>query len=375
MAVDSIEDQALGMSQHRLLVVQLLPGIGDMIWHLPHIRALARHVGGPVTLAAKPRCRADEILAHEEMVREVISIDRNPEGGRGAHDGLLGLWRLIRTLRSRRFDAAVLLHKSASLAFAIWAAGIPSRQGYGLGLQRWFLNRGPYLAKSAYWRNRPMERATLFLQSANVAMAEAEPHLEIVPAASLAVQRRLDRLKRPLVVLGIGSSEPMRQWGARRFAALAQVLIDAGWPTLVLVGGKAEEMMRRQICTLLGDNAAHVVPALGWHMAEIAALLNGAAFYVGNDTGVMNMAVAVGTRAYALFGATPPLDYSAQIVPVLSPSGGPLDGVARLSLDAVLAVIERDRGFLGPRETPETPGERTELVPHDGLLCDRALAR
>lgn len=375
MAIDSIEDQALSMSPHRLLVVQLLPGIGDMIWHLPHIRALARHVGGPVTLAAKPRCRAEEILAHEEMVSEVISVDRNPKGGRGVHDGLFGLWRLIRTLRSGRFDAAVLLHKSASLAFAIWAAGIPSRQGYGVGVQRWFLNRGPYLAKSTYWRNRPMERATLFLQSANVAMAEAEPYLEIAPAARVAVQRRLARLNRPLVVLGIGSSEPTRQWGARRFADLAQALIDAGWPTLALVGGKGEDTMRRQICTLLGDSAAHVVPALGWHMAEIAALLNGAAFYVGNDTGVMNMAVAVGTRAYALFGATPPLNYSAQIVPILSPSGGPLDGVARLSLDAVLAVIEHDRGLLGPGETLEAPRKRTELAPHDGLLPDRALAR
>jgi heptosyltransferase-2 len=373
MAIDGIEDQAL--SHHRLLVVQLLPGIGDMIWHLPHIRALARHVGGPVTLAAKPRCRAEEILAHEETVREIILVDRNPKGGRGVHDGLLGLWRLIRTLRSHRFDAAVLLHKSASLAFATWAAGIPSRQGYGVGVQRWFLNRGPYLPKSLYWRNRPMERATLFLQSANVAMGEAEPHLKIAPAARVAVQRRLDRLNRPLVVLGIGSSEPMRQWGASRFAALARALIDAGWPTLVLVGGKGEEMMLQQICTLLGDNAAHVVPALGWHMSEIAALLNEAAFYVGNDTGVMNMAVAVGTRAYALFGATPPLSYSAQIVPVLSPSGGPHDGVARLSLDAVLAVIERDRGSLGPGETPEAPSERTELVPHDGWPRGRALAR
>jgi Glycosyltransferase family 9 (heptosyltransferase) len=117
------------------------------------------------------------------------------------------------------------------------------------------------------------------------------------------------------------------------------------------------------------------VPALGWHMAEIAALLNGAAFYVGNDTGMMNMAVAVGTRAYALFGATPPLNYNAQIVPILSPSGGPLDGVARLSLDAVLAVIEHDRGLLGPREIPEASCKRIELAPRDGLLPDRALAR
>jgi hypothetical protein len=38
----AIEDQALSMSHHRLLVVQVLPGIGDMIWHLPHIRESAR---------------------------------------------------------------------------------------------------------------------------------------------------------------------------------------------------------------------------------------------------------------------------------------------------------------------------------------------
>jgi Glycosyltransferase family 9 (heptosyltransferase) len=110
-------------------------------------------------------------------------------------------------------------------------------------------------------------------------------------------------------------------------------------------------------------------------MAEIAALLSGAALYGGNDTGMMNMAVAVGTRAYALFGATPPLNYSAQIVPVLSPSGGPLDGVARLSLDAVVAVIEHDRGLLGPGKTPDAPCKRTDLVAHDGLSRERALAQ
>jgi heptosyltransferase II len=120
--------------------------------------------------------------------------------------------------------------------------------------------------------------------------------------------------------------------------------------------------MQRQICTLLGDDAALVIPALGWHMAEVAALLSEAAFYVGNDTGVMNMAAAVGTRAYALFGATPPLHHSAQIVPVLSPSGGPLDGVARLSLDAVLAVIERDRGLLGPADAECAPHERSRTT-------------
>lgn len=347
-AIDSFRSPALSVPPHRLLVVQPLPGIGDMVWHLPHIRALARHAGGPVTLVAKPRSRADEIFAAEDTVREIIWVDRNPKGASGAHDWPLGLWRLIRALRVGRFDAAVLLHHSPSLAFATLAAGIPLRQGYGIGVQRWFLNRGPYLAQALWRQHRPLQRATLFLEAANIAMDEAEQYLPIAPAARLAVQQRLREVKRPFVVLGIGSSEPTRQWGAPRFAALARVLIDAGWPGLALVGGPGEETLRREICAALANDAARVVPALGWHLAETAALLAAASFYVGNDTGVMNMAAAVGTRAYALFGTTPALHHSSQIVPILSPPGGPVDGVARLTLEAVLGVIERDRGSLGP---------------------------
>jgi hypothetical protein len=46
---------------------------------------------------------------------------------------------------------------------------------------------------------------------------------------------------------------------------------------------------------------------------------------------------------------------------VLSPSGGPFDGVARLSLDAVLAVIECDRGLLGPGNAG-APDERSRTT-------------
>ena len=48
--------------QHPVAVVQPLPGIGDMVWHLPHLRAIAAHAGAPVTLIAKPRSLADQLL-------------------------------------------------------------------------------------------------------------------------------------------------------------------------------------------------------------------------------------------------------------------------------------------------------------------------
>jgi heptosyltransferase-2 len=331
----------------RVAVIQPLPGIGDMVWHLPHIHALAQHFGAPVSLFTKPRSRADELLAADASVADVTWVDRNPQGTRGEHDGLNGLRRLVRMLRSRRFDAAVLLHHSPSLAFATLAAGIPSRQGYGVGAQRWFLNRPPYLPR-AIMRTHQFQRATRFLAEAGIPMPESEPRLAVADSARDALRVRIADRLRPFVAFGIGSSEPSRQWGAIRFAELADTLLSAGWPGIALVGGKQDEELLGWIRTTLGPLASRTWPALGWHLSEITALLADAALFIGNNTGVMNMAAAVGIRSYGLFGTAPPFYHSPQIVPIVSPAGGPDDGMTRVTLPAVLEAIIRDRGTIAP---------------------------
>ena len=333
-----------------LLVVQPLPGIGDMVWHLPHIRALARHAGAPVTLLAKPRSHADELFAAEETVREIIWLDRNPLGRRGDHDGLPGLHKMIRTLRRRHFDAAVLLHHSSWLAFATMAAGIPWRQGYGIGLQRRFLNVPPVFARSLLDHHQ-FQRATQFLQAAGIDMPETEPRLPVLPKARDAVADRLSSVPHSFVAVGIGSSEPSRQWGPARFAALVRALLDAQWPCVTLLGGEEDADLLHDIAGRLGASASRLLPALGWPLTETAALLATAAFYIGNNTGVMNMAAAVGTRTYALFGTTPPFHHSRQIVPIVSPSGGPIDGMERVTVQSALAGILADRGTLEPERS------------------------
>jgi heptosyltransferase II len=330
-----------------VLVVQPLPGIGDMVWHLPHIRAVSRHVGAPVTLLAKPRSRADELFAAEDTVGDIIWLDRNPQGRRGEHDGLRGQGKLIATLRRHHFDAAVLLHHSSSLAFAAWAAGIPSRQGYGIGAQRWFLNAPPYFTRSLLDAHQ-FQRATRFLQAAGIAMPESEPRMSVTAAARDIVLGRLSGVPRPFVAIGIGSSEASRQWGATRLAALVRVLLDADWPRVALLGGTEDASLLDEIQRAIGGDASRLVPVLGWPLTEAAALLAEAAFYVGNNTGVMNMAAAVGIRTYALFGTTPAFHHSRQIVPIASPAGGPNDGMERVTVEAAVDAICADRGSLEP---------------------------
>ena len=91
------------------LVVQPLQGIGDMIWQLPCIHAIAAACPeGAVTVLTKPRSRADRIFAADPAVSECLWLERNP----GRHDGALGLLRLVCLLRTRHFAEAWLLHGS-----------------------------------------------------------------------------------------------------------------------------------------------------------------------------------------------------------------------------------------------------------------------
>jgi heptosyltransferase-2 len=324
----------------RIAVAQPLSGIGDMIWHLPHIRALSRYFGRPVTLVASFRSAADQIFAADDAVEDVLFIERRPRGRKGRHDGLAGMARLVALLRARELDAFVLLHHGRTLAFAACAAGIPERLGYGVGLQRIFFNRGPYLSAGSM-RLHPFERASAWLRATGAPFDETEPRLAIAPESAARARLFLGGSDPKPVAIGIGASEPFKQWGAARFAELAALLIDGGWTRLVLIGGEQEAALAAEIRSRLGGKAERVHLSIGWSIADVAALLSLSAFYVGNDTGFMNMAAAAGLRAFCLFGGTQPFRHSRNIEPILPPGGKPdkNGGMAQITAVAAMAAI------------------------------------
>jgi heptosyltransferase-2 len=322
-----------------------------MVWHLPHIRAIAAYAGGPVTVVAKPRSLADQLLGDDPAVAGVFWIDLNPKGRRGAHDGVRGFLRLVRKLRAHRFGTVIMLHHSETIAAATLLAGIADRRGYGFGLQRLMLNQGPFLPREVAGLHQHT-RATRYLRAAGIPLPSDEPAISVPAAARTEARVRLGDSEppfgTPFVAIGIASSESIKQWGPQRFAALTATLLDHGWGMVVLIGGHDESHAAGEIMLALGERAAQVRLALGWHLRDVQGLLAEAAFYVGNDTGVMNIAAAIGIRTYALFGTTPPFHHASQIVPICSPNTGIRDGMDRLTVESVVAVIQADRRGLGP---------------------------
>lgn len=329
-----------------LAVVQPLPGIGDMVWHVAHIRAISAWAGGPVTVITKPRSLAAQLFADEPAVAGVQFIDMNPEGRRGHHDGTLGFLRLVRLFRIGGFESVIFLHHSRTLAMAAWLAGIKDRRGYGWGSQRPFLSCGPFLPRGVAKRHQ-LKRATAWLEAAGVPLASDEPRLTAAHETRAAA-RQAAGLAGDFVAMGIGSSEAQRNWGPVKFGTLARMLLDAGWPAIALIGGGKDAEHAEAIMRESGAPAERFRTVLGWPLPSVMGLLAEASLCVANNTGVMNIAAAMGTRTYGVFGTTFPFDHASEIRRVMAPDIGIDDGAVRVTLEMMVDTILADRGSLAP---------------------------
>ncbi|MCE1184759.1 MAG: glycosyltransferase family 9 protein [Rhodocyclales bacterium] len=323
----------------RTVVVHHRSGIGDLIWHIPYLRAMAaRSRDGKLSLIARPSCRAAEVLAAEPWLEEVIEYDRRPRAGEqrsGEHDSLLAQWGMVQQLRARKFDRIYIFSSRARYAALALLAGIPERAGFGFGLmERLLLNRPPHIRPYAGSGNWVYPEATAFAQAQGLVEGPIVPRMAVLPASLKRAAQELAAFPGPRISFSIGTSEARKHWGNARFAALASALVARGG-SVILLGGPAEQAVAAAIVGAV-DAAlqARILVSAQPSIQRSAALLRQCDFCVGNDTGVLNMAVANGIPALGLFGATPPLAHD----PLLHSHVG--SGMDDIPVEAVLARLE-----------------------------------
>jgi heptosyltransferase-2 len=311
-----------------------------MIWNLPFIHAIAAQTGsGRITLLTKRRSKADLLLASDPHIADILWLER----GGGEHDGIGGSWRLAADLRRQQFRIVWILHHSVRYALLSRLAGIPQRIGYGTFAQRWWLSRGAYLPAGAV-PHHPIDAGSQLLRHMNIAIDSTQPHLPLDQIRRLKVQRHWQPLTEGVnIVLGIGSSEDFKIWPAEHFAELIRKIhLQHGRVKFFLFGcGDKEQVIAGRIEQQTRPAAIDVVNALNIPIDEAVHLLSLADLYIGNDTGFLNVAVALQVPAVGIFGASPPLRYTTMIYPVLPPAGALNDydrsgaGIRSICVDAV----------------------------------------
>ncbi len=222
---------------------------------------------------------AFDLLANDTQLDTTLIYDN-----RGEHEGIKGRIKLIRTLRREKFDLVVNLRDSFTARC--------------IGAKHWGLVRG----------DRERHAVTRYLEvlsKKGVDTTDAQPHLQLTETEQATASRFLTEAgvtsERLLIGVHPGGNWAYKLWGADKYAQLATALAEQKNATILLFAGPNERKLQTQVADMMNISPILVETE---NLREVAALIAACDIYIGNDTGPMHIAAAVGTPVVALFGST-----------------------------------------------------------------------
>jgi len=296
--------RALNTVPQRILVKEV-NWLGDLVMSLPALRAV-RAAFPAAHLAVLIKENLAGFFDGLEWVDETITYR--------AASGLRTLrrsWDVVRAIRARRFDLAILFPNSFESALWVTLAGIPDRAGYAIYGRRTLLTHratpGPDALgghQAAYWLGlvRDTVGAQVCIETTGHRLEPSRDNLERA-RAWLETQR--GQHSGPLVALApIAAYGPAKEWPSERYVELIERLKEAHGAQCVIVGAAAERAKCEQLAA--ASAAGAIVAAGALALGEQIAILSLCDGFAGNDSGAMHLAAAVGVPTVGIFGSTNP---------------------------------------------------------------------
>lgn len=288
--------------------------VGDMVMSQVLYRFLQQlHPG--ITIDVLAPAWSGPILERMPEVRQAIPLPL----GRG--EVSLGARRALgRSLRSERYDWAILLPNSFKSALVPFFAGIPRRTGWRGEWRYGLLNDLRKLDE----KDLPL----MIQRFAALGLPAGEQLPDRLPVPGLVVDLEKARHCRdkfllagdkPLLALCPGAEfGGAKRWPQEYYAELAREYLGRGWQVVLFGSGNDQPVTEaiRSACDGQGD----CIDLAGrTELAEAVDLLSISEAVVSNDSGLMHIAAALSRPLVVVYGATspgftPPLNSNAEVV-------------------------------------------------------------
>jgi len=340
-----------GEKYRRVLIATKFRFIGDTLLAIPIFRAArAQWPDAHIVLLTGKNARM--LLQNNPYLDETIEFDPYKRDS-----GQAPFWKLVRRLRRSRFDLCLALNRSFHSALLPWLSGIGTRAGFESE------GRGALLNRRVEYDREKSEIACYFDVLRAVAPdVPIDPALElwVSPAESDAARLRIEETLNPVnpdatpaalgrhaavdnpLLAGIqpGASLDGKRWPASRFAGVADALVQANpRVVIVLIGGKEEQPVADEmIAACAPETRDRLISFVGaCDLGGTLGIISHLDLFVGNDTAVTHMAVALRIPTVALFGPTNPRKWGnyGDRNRVLESVDGAMDGI---DIDKVAAA-------------------------------------
>lgn len=287
------------VEEFQRILIMKPSSLGDIIHALPTFTVLrARYPRASISWFVKRQWA--ELLERVEGLDHIWPVD----------SGVKAWLTQVPSLRKTRFDLVLDLQGLFRSGSMSWLAHCPTRLGFSNAREGspWFYSH-PVVVPTADMH--AVDRYLLLAKSLGIAVEgpvqfglhSIPKDIEVVDAL-LGESHNQQEGQRSKKLIGINPSARWvtKRWPLESFAAVADDLQQEGLGTVVLLGGKEDQHLARDIQRLMktspvdltGKTSLRVLPAV----CERLDLL------ITNDSGPMHIAGAVGTPVVALFGST-----------------------------------------------------------------------
>jgi heptosyltransferase-3 len=281
--------------KERFLVVRT-DRIGDVILSTPVVEMIKFHCPG-AHVSMLVSAYAAEVLRNNPHLDDVIIDDRE-----NRHKGAKGFFMLLGEVRRRDFDFSILLKPTLRLALLLFLARIRHRIGTGYRFYQAFFSRKVYVHRKMNLRHEAEYNLDL-LQPFGIKREKIAPKVYLSSDEELFAHQTWERLKLTsddvVVVIHPGSGDSSLNLPARRFAQVADRLVEKVHARLILTGTEKERGLIDFIKSHMQHRAIDLTGRT--NLRQLAAILKRSDVVISNSTGPMHLAAAVGAPTVAIF--------------------------------------------------------------------------
>jgi heptosyltransferase-2 len=288
------------------ILIRATNWVGDAIMALPALRAVrGRFPEAEIAILALPYVA--DIYRDQQLCNSLIVYDR-----KGAHATFSRRERLAGELRALKFDIALLLQNAFDAAWIAWRAGIPQRIGYARDARTLLLTKsvavprpGEIPAHEKYYYLELLRRAgwiEAFPEESLITLNVPEQSRRRAAEFLAASGARPTAMR---IAVGAGASYGSAKcWPADRFAEVLKHLQQQIDADVILFGTTAEVRVSTAIASGMPRPPINLTGRTA--VADLPAFFSGCHLFIGNDSGAMHVAAAVGLPVVAVFGPTDP---------------------------------------------------------------------
>ena len=276
----------------KICIVYTHHKLGDLIWQLPYIKAISEHHSQSVDLILREKTQAKNIL---KDVTHINFISYN-----NFRKGIfywVDVFKLIKIYLKKKYSHVYILDKVNKPAIAAKLSGIKNIIGPGIGNQKKWLTIDNVLNDTDKNLNYS-EQSQKILKLNNIKLNNLYPELEI--NLDRIKYQHLDILpKGKKIAFGIDSFEDYKMWFEENFVELADLLYQKNlFDYIYLICGPEKSYLAQRIISL--SDKKYFIDCSNKDLTGIITAIKHSDFFVGNNSGPLNLASALGVKSFGL---------------------------------------------------------------------------